>query len=159
MRIFHKEIVFLILLSYCTFCLSACANTPNPISYKDVVIENLRHPYTGSDNNIQAVIIKDVPTAQTKLKSFGFSSDTINCYDSEYFLTNDLIVIIVYTLISNEYSVEKLEQSKEELNVILKEKTPPNVEDMLTHKGILINIAKNTLKAKTISVNVNSIKE
>ena len=160
MRIFYKGVVSLILFSFCTFGISACTKTPNPVSFKDVIIENIRQPYEGPNNKIQTDIIYDVSAVQSKLESFGFSSDTISFFDDEYFMSNDLIVIILHTSISYEYSVEKLEQSGEKLNVILNEKIPSNVEDMLTRKGILINVAKKAIvKTKTITVNINSIKE
>lgn len=160
MRNFYKGVVSLILFSFCTFGMSACTKTPNPVLFKDVIIENLRQPYEGPNKKIQTNIIYDVSAARSILESFGFSSDTISFFDDNYFMSNDLVVIIIHTSISYEYSVEKLEQSGEKLNVILNEKIPPNVEDMLTYKGILINVAKKaTVKTKTITVDVNSIKE
>lgn len=92
MKDFFKEILFVILILSCLSCLVACANKNKDIAFKDVLVENVSPVVSVSEEEPRSEIICDASTAQAKLESFGFSSDTISIYDDAYFEANDVAI-------------------------------------------------------------------
>lgn len=140
-----KGIVCVILVSAYIFCSAGCGNKKADISYGDVIIEKVQYSGQLEVEKPFAKIISDFSMVSSELKNLGFSDDTIGFYDKEYFMKKNIIVVVVRSGVSNEFSVEMIESTEKELKIVLAKEIPKNVEDLLDYKGILIEVDKDTV--------------
>lgn len=156
-----RKYLFIAILVILTLLFAGCATDDGSNDeFKEVLVERVS-PVVTVPTDPRAEIICDAAAAQTKLESFGFSSDTIRLYDEAYFEVNDLVAVLMITGVSyEEYYVEALTLSGKELHITLLEKAPRYTEDLAVCKGLLIDVEKGIYTENmNVVVKINTEKE
>lgn len=138
----RKLIILLSLLSFVSLFITGCSAGETEANVKDIIVENVSTTIDINENGYYIKIIRTLDELKSVLPQMGFSSDTLEVYDSEFFNEKVLLAIVIKTGASNDVLLDEINLAGKSAMVKLDIKTPNYVDDLLSNKGIVIEVER-----------------
>lgn len=147
----------LILLLFSSLIVSGCSIEQKKANVKDIIVENVSTTIDIKQNGYYTKIIRTSNELELDLPRMGFSLDTLEVYDSEFFNNRVLLAIIFKTGVSNDVLLEGINLTNKTATVKMNIKIPNNVDDLLSNKGIIIEVDREEFSnVSDIKIDLNS---